>query len=131
MGTDIPSNGQSGSTPPSQSGSGLNIPNQSTKSNANRQEYQERANRPIDQMIKPHLNDPNKKTITQVHKTGRSISEVMFDDGTKVDVNTAITMAESNEINDVNTGANVKGVKTLRSYPDGDPSNNLGNLPQY
>jgi hypothetical protein len=142
LGTDLPKDpAQSGQgntiqPPPSQLNSGiLNIPNNSPRSLANQQEYQERAdkmaNQPMSDEKGPHLVDPNKKTITQVHKTGRAISEVMFDDGTKVDVNTAIQMAEENQINDVNSGSNVNGMKTLRSYPDGDPTNNLGNLPQY
>ena len=81
--------------------------------------------------VGPHNIDPNKKTIIKVRKSGRNISDVMFQDGSSVNVTSAIEMAEKDEINDVNTGTTRYGVKTLRSYPDGNPDNNLDNLPQF
>ena len=44
----------------------------------------------------------------------------MLNDGRIFDVNTAIEMAESGLIENVNTGATRDGEKTLRSDPDGN-----------
>jgi len=79
----------------------------------------------------PHTIDPNKEIITSVHYENGAISAVQFQDGTRVDIAKAIAMAEAGLIEDVNTGRNREGQKTLRSYPDGDPSNNLSNLPRF
>jgi len=79
----------------------------------------------------PHTIDPNKAIITGVHYENGAIAAVQFQDGTRVDIAKAIAMAEAGYIEDVNTGRNREGQKTLRSYPDGDPSNNLSNLPRF
>ncbi|CAG7632500.1 hypothetical protein PAESOLCIP111_03386 [Paenibacillus solanacearum] len=79
----------------------------------------------------PHTIDPNKAIIQAVHYEGGGIAAVKFQDGSVADVATAIGMAEAGLIEDVNTGKNREGQKTLRSYPDGDPSNNLSNLPRF
>jgi hypothetical protein len=79
----------------------------------------------------PHTIDPNKAVIRAVHYEGGGISAVQFQDGSVVDIASAIAMSESGLIEDSNTGRNREGQKTLRSYPDGDPSNNLSNLPRF
>ncbi|TBL75254.1 DUF3892 domain-containing protein [Paenibacillus thalictri] len=79
----------------------------------------------------PHTIDPNKAIIQAVHYDNGAIRAVQFQDGSIVDINQAIAMAEAGLIEDVNTGRNREGEKTLRSYPDGDPSNNLSNLPRF
>lgn len=79
----------------------------------------------------PHTIDPNKAIITAVRYGDGGISAVKFQDGMVVDIAKAIAMAEAGLIEDVNTGKNREGQKTLRSYPDGDPSNNLSNLPRF
>ncbi|CAG7636182.1 DUF3892 domain-containing protein [Paenibacillus allorhizosphaerae] len=79
----------------------------------------------------PHTIDPNKAIIQAVRYNGGGISAVKFQDGSVADIATAIGMAEAGLIEDVNTGKNREGQKTLRSYPDGDPSNNLSNLPRF
>jgi|GEM_PF-1083324 len=79
----------------------------------------------------PHTIDPNKYSIRAVHYENGGISAVQFQDGTVVDIAHAIAMAEAGLIEDVNTGKNRERQKTLRSYPDGDPSNNLSNLPRF
>jgi hypothetical protein len=79
----------------------------------------------------PHTIDPNKKIITAVRYSDGGISAVRFQDGSTADIAQAIAMAEADLIEDVNTGKNREGQKTLRSYPDGDPSNNLSNLPRF
>lgn len=81
-----------------------------------------------------HQVDPNKLQITAVRKDGRGrITEVQFQNGEIAGIEQAIQMAEQDLIEDVNTGA-TRGDhphKTLRSYPDGDPTNNLDNLPTF
>ncbi|WP_261306110.1 DUF3892 domain-containing protein [Paenibacillus andongensis] len=79
----------------------------------------------------PHTIDPNKAIIQSVHYGDGGISAVQFQDGRIVDIANAIAMTEAGLIEDVNTGKNREGQKTLRSYPDGDPSNNLSNLPRF
>jgi hypothetical protein len=79
----------------------------------------------------PHTIDPNKKIISAVRYSEGGISAVKFQDGSVADIAQAIAMAEADMIEDVNTGKNREGQKTLRSYPDGDPSNNLSNLPRF
>ncbi|BFT72966.1 DUF3892 domain-containing protein [Paenibacillus sp. P36] len=79
----------------------------------------------------PHTIDPNKAIIQAVHYGDGGIRSVQFQDGRIVDIADAIAMTEAGLIEDVNTGRNREGEKTLRSYPDGDPSNNLSNLPRF
>lgn len=59
------------------------------------------------------------------------ISAVMLDDGTQHSIEEAINMAKNNQIEGVNVGKDKLGRDTLRSNPDGDPSNNLSNLPRF
>ncbi|MDF2961399.1 MAG: hypothetical protein K0S39_3134 [Paenibacillus sp.] len=79
----------------------------------------------------PHTIDPNKAIIQAVHYENGGISAVQFQNGSVADIATAIAMAEQGIIEDVNTGRNREGQKTLRSYPDGYPGNNLSNLPRF
>jgi hypothetical protein len=79
----------------------------------------------------PHTIDPNKQIISAVRYSDGGISAVKFQDGTTANIAQAIGMAEAGLIEDVNTGRNREGQKTLRSYPDGDPSNNLSHLPRF
>ena len=75
----------------------------------------------------------DKYTIVAVHYEGSVISEVQLNDGSIISADEAIKLVESNKIGGVNTGA-TRGTdphKTLRSMPDGDPSNNLSNLPRF
>lgn len=81
-----------------------------------------------------HQDDPNKLHIVAVRKNGSGdIEAVQFQNGQIAGIEEAIQMAENDLIEDVNTGA-TRGEnkhKTLRSYPDGDPTNNLDNLPTF
>lgn len=79
----------------------------------------------------PHTIDPRKVQIEAVHYENGAIAAVRLNNGQVVDIATAIGMAEAELIEDVNTGLNREGQKTLRSYPDGNPDNNLSNLPRF
>ncbi|AWD93004.1 hypothetical protein HSE3_gp052 [Bacillus phage vB_BceM-HSE3] len=79
----------------------------------------------------PHTDDPNKLHIVAVHKEGRFNTAFQLSDGQVVNLDQAIQLVESDQIEDMNTGVNREGEKFLRSYPDGDSSNNLNNLPRF
>lgn len=79
----------------------------------------------------PHTIDSRKAQIEAVHYENGAIAAVRLNNGQVVDIATAIGMAEAELIEDVNTGKNREGQKTLRSYPDGNPDNNLSNLPRF
>lgn len=81
-----------------------------------------------------HQVDPNKLRIVATRRDNDGdIEVVQFQNGQIASIEEAIQMAENDLIEDVNTGA-TRGEnkhKTLRSYPDGDPTNNLDNLPTF
>jgi hypothetical protein len=81
--------------------------------------------------VGPHTIDPNKAIIQAVRYQDGAIAAVKFQDGSVVDIASAIGMAQAGLIEDVNTGRNREGQRTLRSYPDGDQSNNLSRLPRF
>ncbi|WJZ23477.1 DUF3892 domain-containing protein [Listeria phage LIS04] len=92
--------------------------------------------KPIRQVSALASDDPqfHSKQIVAVRKEGRNISAVQFQDGSTADIEEAIALAEEGYIEDVNTGTTRSSdgkQKTLRSYPDGDPSNNLDSLPTF
>jgi len=79
------------------------------------------------------MSEQNGKEIIKVKKEKGVIKEVMFNDNSTVTIDEAIQMAERNEIIGVHTGI-TRGDnphKTLIGNPDGDPSNNLDNLPSF
>lgn len=57
------------------------------------------------------------------------ITKVQVDTGETFSIEEAITLANENKIEGVNVGQTKDGKSTLRSNPDGDPTNNLANLP--
>ncbi|WP_163536246.1 DUF3892 domain-containing protein [Gracilibacillus sp. YIM 98692] len=59
------------------------------------------------------------------------IVKMKLSSGQVVDYKQAQQMADNNEIEHVNTFKGRDGDKHLRSDADGDPSNNLDNLPQF
>lgn len=54
-----------------------------------------------------------------------------LDNGKEVDLNTAISMAKNDEIEDVLVGKDKLGRDTIRSKKDDTPNNNLSNLPIF
>jgi hypothetical protein len=73
-----------------------------------------------------------KKQIVAVRKNGDGdIVEMKLSDGTTVDYKQAQQMAKNKEIEHVNVFRGRDGDEHLRSDADGDPSNNLDNLPTY
>ncbi|WP_018932730.1 DUF3892 domain-containing protein [Gracilibacillus lacisalsi] len=59
------------------------------------------------------------------------IVKMKLSSGQVVDYKQAQQMADNGEIEHVNTFKGRDGDKHLRSNADGDPSNNLDNLPQF
>ncbi len=70
--------------------------------------------------------------ITAVKKDENgTIQQYKLDNGTTVDVNQAIQMVKNNEIENCNVFTTKSGSEAIRSNNDGDPSNNLDNLPTF
>lgn len=59
------------------------------------------------------------------------IKAVKLDDGSIHQIEEAIQMVKNEQIEGVNVGKDKLGKETLRSNPDGDPTNNLKNLPRF
>lgn len=59
------------------------------------------------------------------------LTNVQFSDGTAVSIEQAIHMAQNGEIEHVNVFEGRDGHLHIRSNPDGDPTNNLDNLPTF
>lgn len=72
------------------------------------------------------------KEIKAVRKDERGvIQEYQLCDGTVLGVDEAVQMVKNNEISNCNVGRTKDGKDVIRSNPDGDPSNNLDNLPTF
>lgn len=80
----------------------------------------------------------NKRCIVGVHyerndKGNSVIAQVKLNDGTIMDTGDAILAADRHELEGVTTGM-TRGEdshETLRSVNDGNPANNLSNLPTF
>ncbi|MGE5396262.1 MAG: DUF3892 domain-containing protein [Chitinophagales bacterium] len=71
------------------------------------------------------------KKIVAVRKDGDgNLTEFKLDDGTTLDYDSAISMAENGELERVDV-LNRKTRKVLRSEPDDTRANNLDNLPEF
>ena len=70
--------------------------------------------------------------ITAVRKDENgTIQQYKLDNGSTIDVNQAIQMVKNNEIENCNVFTTRNGSEAIRSNNDGDPSNNLDNLPTF
>lgn len=65
--------------------------------------------------------------VAQVKSSG-DVTGYQLSNGQMVDLQTAVQMAKNGEIKGVGVATN-QGTEYLRSLPDNDPNNNLGNLP--
>jgi len=70
--------------------------------------------------------------ITEVKKDSNgTISEYKLEDGAILTHEKAVKMAENNKLKGYNVATARNGVKSIRSNPDGDISNNLDELPEF
>lgn len=60
-----------------------------------------------------------------------TITQYKLNDGTVINHEQAVDMTENGEIDGCNITTARNGLKSIRSNPDGDPSNNLDNLPVF
>lgn len=60
-----------------------------------------------------------------------TIHQYKLEDGTVVGHAQAVEMAEAGQLDGYNVSTARNGVKSIRSNPDRDPSNNLDNLPSF
>lgn len=74
----------------------------------------------------------SKEQVVAVRKNGDGdIVELQLSSGQVVDYKTAQSMAKNKQIENVNVFRGRDGDEHLRSNADGDPSNNLDNLPSF
>lgn len=70
--------------------------------------------------------------IVAVKKDSKGvIQEYKLDDNRTVDVTNAIQMVKNGQIEGCNVFTTRSGSEAIRSNIDGDPSNNLDNLPRF
>ena len=60
-----------------------------------------------------------------------TIINYKLEDGNIVGHSQAVNLAENGQLDDYNVATARNGLKSLRSNPDGDKSNNLDNLPSF
>lgn len=69
--------------------------------------------------------------VTAVHYDGDEISKVRLNDGQEISISQAIDMADRSLLEGMTVGGARSGRRTLHGVADGDPSNNLSNLPRF
>lgn len=77
--------------------------------------------------VTPQAN-PDAVTITGLYKQSGKISGYQLSNGCRVGRDEGVRMARLGKIRGVAVAAN-QGTEYLRALPDGEESNNLGNLP--
>lgn len=60
-----------------------------------------------------------------------TILEYQLGDGTVISHEEAVDLVEAGELDGYNVATARNGLKSIRSNPDGDSSNNLDNLPAF
>ena len=76
--------------------------------------------------------EKRQESVIAVRKNGDDdIIELKLSNGRVVDYKEAQQMAKNGMIVNVNVFKGRDGEEHLRSNPDGDPTNNLDNLPQF
>ncbi|WP_010492074.1 DUF3892 domain-containing protein [Paenibacillus elgii] len=76
--------------------------------------------------------EPNKQQVVAVRKNGDGdIVELKLSSGQVVDYLEAQQLAKKGQLENVNVFRGRDGDEHLRSNADGDPSNNLDNLPGF
>lgn len=70
--------------------------------------------------------------IIAVRKDGSgTILEYQLEDGSTISHEEAVSLVEAGELDGYNVATAKNGLKSIRSNPDGDPSNNLDSLPSF
>lgn len=78
------------------------------------------------------MTNESKPHVIAVRKNGDGdIIKLQLSNGNEVDYLVAQRLAEQGQIDNVQVFTGRDGDKHLRSIPDGDPSNNLDNMPLF
>lgn len=77
------------------------------------------------------ISEGKEHTIEAVRMSGTEIDLVRLEDGTILDKQSATEVARAGLIKGVVTANSSTGESYMRSTPDGDPSNNLRDLPKF
>lgn len=71
------------------------------------------------------------RQIVAVKKYGSDVEQFKLDDGTVIDQETAVEMVENGIIQGYQVAVRDSGESYIRGIPDGNPDNNLQNLPRF
>ena len=71
----------------------------------------------------------NAQHITKLIKSGGEVVGYELESGDHISIQEAVNMAKQNALKHVGVAVAKDGHEYIRSLPDGDESNNLGNLP--
>lgn len=66
-----------------------------------------------------------------VRMKGSEVMEILLSDGSRVSRDRAVAIAKEGLMPGYTTGVSSTGDEYLKGMPDGDPSNNLQNLPTF
>lgn len=69
--------------------------------------------------------------IVAVRKIDGDLVSYKLEDGTVIDVAQAVEMCEAGQLPDYRVGVSRADTLFIRNVSDGDPSNNLDNLPRF
>ena len=72
-----------------------------------------------------------KKIVAVKKDNGGDLSEFKLDNGDIINLEQCVNYIQIGELNGYNVGKDRLGRDTVRSNPDGDPTNNLSNLPNF
>lgn len=78
---------------------------------------------------KPH--DHIYEVVAVRHDSNGNISDFQLDDGTEVDYANMLKLVNNGQVIGVEAVQNQTGAFSIRSRVDGDPDNNLSNLPTF
>lgn len=80
--------------------------------------------------LEDYLNGPDLEPVA-VHMEGSEISLIQLKDGSVIDKHQAVELCKAGKIPSCDVSVSKFGEEYLRSRNDGDPSNNLTELPKF
>lgn len=80
--------------------------------------------------LESYMNGPDLEPVA-VHMEGSEISLIQLKDGSVIDKHQAVELCKAGKIPSCDVSVSKFGEEYLRSRNDGDPSNNLSELPKF
>lgn len=81
--------------------------------------------------IQEYVSEGTQRAIVAVAMEGSEVNLYQLDNGDYIDTIMAVNLVESGLLPGYSVGTSVGGEYYIRSFPDGDPTNNLTNLPRF